>query len=94
MRRSRIGLWHLGIRLPISRALNELPRIFITVLIIIAAVLGAYIAYIIMYVVMMKTITPQQNLGGIIAIALLIVVPFYVYARIDKSMKDAHDWPT
>ncbi len=66
-----------------------MPRLLITVLGIIAAVLGGCIVYIIIYVVTPYSLVTQlQGWGVIIAIALLIVVPYYVYTRIDKLMKE------
>ena len=72
----------------INKALDELPRLLITVLGIIAAVLGGYIIYIIIYVVTPYSLVTQlQGWSVIIAIALLIIVPYYVYTRIDKLMR-------
>ena len=73
----------------INKALDELPRLLIIVLSMVAAVLGGYIAYIIIYVVTAHFLATQlQDWGVIITIALLIIVPYYVYTRIDKLMRE------
>ena len=71
----------------INRALDDLPGLLITVLGMVAAVLGKYISYIIIYVMTARSIMPLQSVGIIIAILLLIAVSYYVYARISKLMR-------
>lgn len=72
----------------INKAMDELPKLLITVLGIVAVVLGGYIAYIIIYVLTARSVAPQlQSWGVIITIILLIAIPYYLYTRIDKLMR-------
>ena len=74
----------------INNALDELPRIFIATLIIIAAVFGVFIALVIIYILTTHVITTLPSVMGLlIIIALLLAVPYYVYTRIDKAMRSA-----
>ncbi|ADN49426.1 hypothetical protein [Vulcanisaeta distributa] len=72
----------------INKAMDELPKLLITVLGIVAMVLGGYIAYIIIYVLTARSMAPQLQSWGVIIISiLLIAIPYYVYTRIDKLMR-------
>ena len=77
----------------INNALNELPRILITTLIIIAAAFGAFIAFIIIYILTTHVITTLPSVMGLLVIiALLLAVPYYVYTRIDKAMRGVNKY--
>ncbi|WP_243678101.1 hypothetical protein [Vulcanisaeta distributa] len=80
----------------INHALDELPKILINALIIIAVIMGTLITSIIIYIITAQTITLlPSGLSILTIITLLVVVPYYVYTRIDKSMKSTStysDW--
>ncbi len=48
----------------INKAMDELPKLLITVLGIVAVVLGGYIAYIIIYVLTARSVAPQLQSWG------------------------------
>ena len=74
----------------INNALDELPRISIATLIIIAAAFGVFIVSVIIYILTTHVITTLPSVMGLLTIiALSLAVPYYVYTRIDKAMRSA-----
>ena len=77
----------------INNALDELPRIFIATLAIIAVAFGVFIVLVIIYILTTHVITALPSVTGLLVIiALLLAVPYYVYTRIDKAMRSVNKY--
>ena len=77
----------------INNALDELPRIFIATLAIIAVAFGVFTVLVIIYILTTHVITTLPSVTGLLVIiALLLAVPYYVYTRIDKAMRSVNKY--